>query len=896
VLQQRTQLDLEGAIASYRRAMELNPEDVQAYRKLLEIQPDNWEVCLQLGKLLIKLEQWEEAISCFRQSCELEPNSFLSHYQLGIALSQLTEKPINSLKPAPETVKILLETLQANNISASLSELNDVAFCRATEHLKDESFVKEAYRVYMGREAESGAPEGWSQQIRQGYLTRLSFLTGIRRSAEFKAKTNSISLEEAQEMQIALHWRALEIFYENLAEEIACYRQALELDRTSSECQYYLSKALRKNHLLSESEAFFKKAVHQGILLSQENRIEEALNIYQKGLEIIPENRTYLLPLALILVQLGHIDSLLNCYKHTLKLSTDIIRASHELGIFLAEQGLLNNALICFQNTPQIPCSTKWGIYEKIWDDLNEINPSTSSNCNYPTDINPQDVAECFATTSRYKVMTVGNMSEAEQKYMEEVGISLAYIELMGQDRFALEKICINSFSDTPRELLGERLNLTPPSYQQSLVETGYFYSFCPFSGKILRSDQSFVINHQENPQKQRGHDLQGFCYRFLGEQVFYIMTGCPNGERLLVYLPKIDIIINLFPNLVGVARAVESINKLKSYIVSSWKEVKLYIATTEKKKVVDVIGLGFNLAHYVWQDLAGMDVLRENGLLPKLDKIIRGPGEYWSSRDIFPEIPADKFIEVEDVRAVFQKVIEKNYVALRVNGIFIKEQLIKRIGQTALQKCSREFLTHLKQVRQHYPVLCVQIRSSGRVWLSQVTGIANIINQLFLDYPNLAVVFDGWSVTGKEDSSNSCWSTISREKEVMNQIIASINPNIPTHSAIASTIFETSAWWIEAIDMHISPIGSGLTYASWIANKPGVVHGPIETYWNKPLFAQSLHRENLLPQLFIPEKYIIAKGGGSYDCDWTVIYDEVTKILPEPRKKEIYSHLQEST
>ena len=894
VLQQRTQLDLEGAIASYRRAIELNPDDVEAYRKLLEIQPDNFEVWLQLGKTLVKLGQWEDAIGCFRRSCQLQPNSFASHYQLGMALSQLTEIKIDSLKSDPETVKILLRTLQSENPSASLSELNDIAFCRATDYLEiEEDFVREVYRIYLGRGAEVGAAEWFSEAIRRGDLSRLSLLASTRQSAEFQAKICSISLE-SQEMQIARHWRTREIYYENLAEEIACYQRALELDHTSIECPYYLSKALRKRNQLSESEACFKNAVHQGILLAQENRIEESLNIYQKGLEIIPENSSSLLPLALILTQLGQVDRLLNCYR-TLKSSSDIIRASHELSIFLAEQGLLNEAIISFQNITQMPSLTNnWQIYEKIWDELNQIDPSTFRNCNYPTDINREDVAECFTNTSRYKVMTVGNISEADQKYREKVGISLAYIELMGQDRLALEKIYIKSFGDASRELSDERLNLTSPSYQQSLVETGYVYTICPWSGKVLRSNQSFVINHLENPAKQRGHDLQGFCYRFVGQEVFYLIVGCPNGERLFAYFPKCELIINFSPNLVGFAQPVPSVNKLKSYMVGSWSKVINYILTPDKQ-VVDVIGLGFNMGHYLWQDLVGIDVLLENGVVDKLDKILTGPGDYFSCREIFPEIPANKFIEVEDVSDVFQKVIENNYVALRVNGIFIKEKLTDKVRQIAFKKCSHEFLEEVETARKHWPVLGVQVRAKGRVWLSQVEGIANIIKSLYSDFPNLAIVFDGWSLTGKEDCFSASYSIIEDEKSVMREILSLIPDNIPVYNAIGATIFETVAWWVEAIDTHISPNGSGLTAPSWIANKPGVVHGPLATYYTRSLYAQSVYIENLLPQVFIPEQHIIDKGDGSYDCDWRVIYEEVIKILPELpelREREIYSQL----
>lgn len=82
VLQQRTQLDLEGAIVSYRRAIELNPDDVQAYRKLLQIDPDNLEFLLQLGKALVKQEQWEDAIASYRRALELNPDDVQAYRNL----------------------------------------------------------------------------------------------------------------------------------------------------------------------------------------------------------------------------------------------------------------------------------------------------------------------------------------------------------------------------------------------------------------------------------------------------------------------------------------------------------------------------------------------------------------------------------------------------------------------------------------------------------------------------------------------------------------------------------------------------------------------------------------------------------------------------------------------
>ncbi|MEG4209270.1 tetratricopeptide repeat protein [Microcoleus sp. S13_B4] len=63
ILQQRRELDLEAAIASYRRAVQLNPNDVQAYRNLLNIQPDNFEIYLDWGNALAKQGDWRGTIN-----------------------------------------------------------------------------------------------------------------------------------------------------------------------------------------------------------------------------------------------------------------------------------------------------------------------------------------------------------------------------------------------------------------------------------------------------------------------------------------------------------------------------------------------------------------------------------------------------------------------------------------------------------------------------------------------------------------------------------------------------------------------------------------------------------------------------------------------------------------
>ncbi|MEZ2232317.1 tetratricopeptide repeat protein [Microcoleus sp.] len=524
-------------------------------------------------------------------------------------------------------------------------------------------------------------------------------------------------------------------------------------------------------------------------------------------------------------------------------------------------------------------------IYDKIWQTFNQITPLEQQQLDYPTKINQDKVYKYFSQTN-YRVMVLDLLTKPDIEYLEAIGVNLGNLMVNREDKFEWEQLYIKSFQESSHDLLG-KIILQPECYQQSLVETGYMYAVCPFSGKILRSNQSFVINHAQNPVKERGHDLQGFVYRFVGQEVFYLMVGFVHGTKLLVYIPKKELIIHFHPHLVHFAPQA-SVNLLKSYMVGAWSKVINYISTPDKQ-VVDVIGLGFNIGHYLWQDLAGIHVLIENKIQHKLDKILTGPGDYFSCREVFPEISADKFIEVEDVWDVFTTVLDNNYVAFRVNGIFINDQLVKRVGDASIKKCNQDFLTEVKQAKKYFPLLGVQIRTSSRVWLGQAEGIANIITKLYSDFPNLGVVFDGWSLTGKEDSLSTSWSTIEKEKAIMEEILALIPPTINTYSAIGATTYETVVW-AKAIDLHISPVGAGLMYPVWIGHKPGVLYAHtqiLNEYGKYYATSNTPNLEKILPQLLIPNDSIVDYSDFNYDCDWQAIYNEVIKIVKQLNEEE---------
>jgi tetratricopeptide (TPR) repeat protein len=877
VLQQRTQLDLQGAIASYRRAIELNPDDVQAYRKLLEIQPDNWEVWLQLGKLLIKLEQWEEAMASYHRACQLNPESFEAHFQLGKTYLS-TKFQLISLLFDSNYEQTIVNKLQQNNppeVEPTLSK-NDEEFVQVTKHLSNEDFIIEVYRVYLKRHPAPIEVQHWNNAICKGFI-RLGLVNNFTHSPEYKHKSSSSLLLE----QKIAYWRYMEIIFEDIEEVTTIFRRAVELNQNSYEAHYYLAKLLKKQRYHTEANLVFQQIIKLGTLLGHENKIDLAIDCYQKAVEIDNLDRQMILEandLAILLIKLGQIQVVLDCYQNSLQNISDCSKYYYKIASQLSQLGLMNEAVIFFEQAPQ-PQIDKSDIYESLWKGLNQLDTLDETNPNYSIEVSLQEVHEYFSETSKYKVINIGALAEEGGNFLQVAGLSVVNLNVIAnQEDCFTEYIYAHKFGvhQPPQP---EKINHVLP-YEKNIVETGYIYCICPFSGEILKSNQSFLI-----PGVMR----EVFVYRFVGREVFYLLTGCQRGDKIGIYLPKLDLLIK-FAGERGLYVDTQNINQLKAYLVSCWRQVKSYLSNQTKKPTL-VVAFHTNIGHHIWDELTGIEYLCKREIVSNYYFFVGGY-EYFSIEDIFPEISSncithyDDVISSKETYSIFQTILEKNHFVFRLGTGFMNDNLLNRIKQTSIKNCSQEFLAQVKDIKRHFPIILIQIRAHSRVWLNQVEAIASIINNLYLNYPHLAVVFDGWSLTGKEDASSGSWLAIEKEKMLMAEIMDKIPSNIKIYSSIGSTVDETVAWTLN-VDLHISPLGAGVTFPVWIAHKPGVLHAHTAglAAWGKPFYV-NLHQQRFLetfqPQVLVPDDSVENFENFNYKCDWQVIYKEVLNMIKE--------------
>ena len=680
------------------------------------------------------------------------------------------------------------------------------------------------------------------------------------------------------------------------SEALAYYYQAIEQNPKFHLYHHSLGETLAKLGRFEEAIASFQQAIdispngssYYGIAQSytQLGNIDSANLAYYRAIELNPN-------WGVVLVKQGGLDRVIACFDSVLQHEPHQAMVYYDFSLYLAERDLMDDAIALFQKAPQFSHNQELNnkcdrekfpetveISEILWKNLNQLGKIDDISEPIPT---KAEAESYFDKNSHYKIIDMNNLKESDKISLTNYGISCANLQLIKKDNLSLEEIYINTFVSTPKVKLSRKFVETVSEVwephknyccSKAIVETGYIYSVCPFSGKILRSNQSFYVYYENG--------VSMHFYRFVGQEIFYLVIGNTCRGKMCIYIPGKEVIIKFSPHWLLSDEIKIIINRLKFSLVSSYQKVKFYIQTELPKKLVFDIGFNRNFGHYYWNELSGILYLQHNSLLEKIPEFLVGDKDFFNVGGVFPEIPSHKITKLANTDELFQTILDNNYFAVQVNDLFMSQELADRVTQFSIKKCSEnpEFLEEVERAKKHFPLLCIQIRSS-RTWVSQVEGNANIIKKLAEEFPNLGVVFDGWARQEVEDTLAE--SMIAKEKDIMNQIIHLVPSNIQTYCSIGSRNYEEVVF-AHAIDVYSAPLGSAMAARLiWIATKPGVTHSHTHYYdvaWGKDHLNSPLVRENVIPPIWVDRNVIVDLPDLNYDCDWSAVYDEVVKIV----------------
>ena len=621
-----------------------------------------------------------------------------------------------------------------------------------------------------------------------------------------------------------------------------------------------------------KEQATAKAYLNSGKQLTKEGKLNQAIKKYQQALQLKPDFVPALNHLAKIYESRQEFDQVITCLQRIMQLQPDNGTVSARLKKAILGQQNIQKAKANRQKAQPLHSflkeQEKGKIYLRIWQALNQVNfkDLEEESSQYPTDIDQEAVKQYFQQTSQYKIINLTSLSVEDKSFITTSGLSLDCLN-QNQKLISVEKV------EAEKPPVEEHLLL-----QQLAGRDGYLSAVCPSTGQILQSNRSIL-----------GTPFL-FYYRFVGDEVFYLVVRRYSFQKEFIYFPGRELIVNLKPDEQLVSSAKSEFRNLgiiplKVFSVSYWNNLHQYLSNVEPVEKSAVVGI-FSIFHHLNNELSGIQKMYESGLLDKIDKFwVIGPEYYGGIEEIFPEIPSNKVYRFNDWQtggsswrkknsffaAAANELIKNNSFALKLGDEQVSDELRDRVLQVSRSKCSSNLLAEVAAAKQkHSLLLWVSIRTQARTWVSQIAGIANIVTSLADDFPNLAVVFDGYTridIGGKIVNAKD-EEIIQGEKEVVTQIQALCPQNIQVYDIIGSRMYEV-AMWANAVDFCLVPAGSSTTKVRYLVHKPGFIHG-------NQRIPGSLSPDAIVN---VPQENERGLIDYSYDFDWKIAYKKLLKI-----------------
>jgi RNA polymerase sigma factor (sigma-70 family) len=343
---------LDEAAASFRRAIQIDPRDAQAYNNL-------GIVLLRQGKLV-------EAIDCFRRAIELDPKLTQAHYNLGNALHQQGK--------LDEAVACFRRAIQLDPRDAQAH--NNLGNVLLQQGKMDEAVASLRRSIELDPRNASVHNNLGNVLSRQGKLEEA--VACFRRALELNPKLtqphdnlgNALLTQGKAEEAAACFRRSIELDPRNalahnnlgvvllqqgkMAEAVACSRRAIELDPKLAQAYSNLGNALMMQGKLAEAAASQRRAIELDPKLArlqgktdgpaEQKKLEQVVASSRQAIQLNPNDVPAHVNLGKALVGLKKLDDAVATLRRAIQLDPKYAEAHYNLGTALKQQGKLTEA------------------------------------------------------------------------------------------------------------------------------------------------------------------------------------------------------------------------------------------------------------------------------------------------------------------------------------------------------------------------------------------------------------------------------------------------------------------------------------------------------------------------------------------------------------------------
>ena len=178
-------------------------------------------------------------------------------------------------------------------------------------------------------------------------------------------------------------------------------------------------------------------------------------------------------------------------------------------------------------------------------------------------------------------------------------------------------------------------------------------------------------------------------------------------------------------------------------------------------------------------------------------------------------------------------------------------------------------------------PLIWVGITGQKRRWLEQIDGTANILNTLYEFYPNMGVIFDGW--TPPLSNSKSHRHEMLKDDKVIRRIIKRLHFRKHGRFGIMAGLPMLEKIRVGmSSDLFIANYTAGSINVARICKKPGVGHMSRRMMIDKDQHIH--HKTRIIDPEYIRDESDPSTPTGyiDYSIPWQAIYNILIEILAE--------------
>lgn len=853
---------LEEAVVAYKKAIKSNPDLYWAYQKLGETlnKLDCWEEAVRcfrkaidfnpkavepnpglywayqkLGETLHQLARWDEAVTAFRQAIAVNPTAKWSYFHLGQVLAQQEEWS---------------EAIASYQKAIALNLTEPQVFWGLGKTLEALNRWDEALATYQ-KTIELNVNQYQSYQHLGNLLLRQRQWTEAVAAHQKSVQLNPKSSGSKQNLGRALYYLGKSLAEQNqYSEAVEHYRKALELGFSQGPVHYHLGKGLSQLGCYEEAVVELKQALEfNPLFLEWEQELEYVLN--KLGRTLSTES-TDIWTTQMSQPDIKELNQLLigsrldspndksnNSSYQVIRIMGWILPKQHDVGsvkiiaksaeyereeLLLVKRADVITKILKAEpeEHPQLFCGFDFKVetteqielYISIEGERYHWKTIKSSPVPYEV------IARSQQTWRNYITNNLHDISDTDAEVLQNLPPVAIERYIYGKPEVAKRgnlELSINylDLTDSERSYLEKFLDLTSsPEFVVDLVQSALDNGFCqipnPFGEGYAVCRESYHIGVLT-------------LLRFINpnRETFLAISWVNSGD--LIYFP----VFNLFLQNSHI-KEIQLKQTITTFIKNFIDNVN-YTIQHKNHKFMGIISSHGRPSHFYYDICLGLYHLHKIGLLNKIPSVYKYiSGNFFLISSLF-NFDKNREFEIENLGVIGDncRANSEFYIHIGSHGwgyknLWDKQELSEMIVSAALQLVDNATAEEAKVARQCYPLLWFGVTSQKRAWVEQVERGAKIITELAKIYPNIGVVFDGW--TAPLNPTPSDINEAAKDQAVVDEIMQLLPPSVKTFTVVGSTTVRKLAF-ATVIDVFIANKGTGSIHVDRFAKKPGVLH-----------------------------------------------------------------------